>query len=185
MTKSSLPRGNMFIVSFYLWNVRHSHKVTVFFLILVWSWLCRSSWTCYFFENTGHFIMRSGITKIYYRKTIGHVFTKPVQIEGTAQQCSHHSSHFCRYAMGVYVVRKWPLRGRSRFICWNITRVSPWLLCNLYFLQSTERTRLKTRPFVRGINSLLKMGVCALRNQVVAHLTAEDGVERLSGQFSV
>jgi len=25
--------------------------------------------------------------------------------------------------MRVYVVRKWPLRGRSRFVCWNITRV--------------------------------------------------------------
>jgi len=27
--------------------------------------------------------MYSGITKIYYWKTVGHVFTKPVQIEGT------------------------------------------------------------------------------------------------------
>jgi hypothetical protein len=34
---------------------------------------------------TGRFIMYSGITKIYYRKTVGHVFTKPVQIEGTPQ----------------------------------------------------------------------------------------------------
>jgi len=30
--------------------------------------------------------MDSGITKIYYRKTIGHVFTKPVQMEGTTQK---------------------------------------------------------------------------------------------------
>jgi hypothetical protein len=35
---------------------------------------------------TGHFIMCSRITKIYYRKTIGHVFTKPVEIEGTTQK---------------------------------------------------------------------------------------------------
>jgi hypothetical protein len=27
--------------------------------------------------------MYAGITKIYYRKTVGHVFMKPVQIEGT------------------------------------------------------------------------------------------------------
>jgi hypothetical protein len=54
-----------------------------------------------FRKSTGHFIMYSGITKIYDRKTVGHVFTKPV----------HHSSHFCRYAMRVYVARKWPLRG--------------------------------------------------------------------------
>jgi len=38
------------------------------------------------FENyTGRFIMYSWITKIYYRKTVGQVFTKPVQIEGTTQ----------------------------------------------------------------------------------------------------
>ena len=34
---------------------------------------------------TGRFIMCSGITKIYYRKSVGHVFTKPVQIEGTTE----------------------------------------------------------------------------------------------------
>jgi hypothetical protein len=30
--------------------------------------------------------MYSGITKIYCRKTAGHIFTKPVQIEGTTQK---------------------------------------------------------------------------------------------------
>ena len=30
--------------------------------------------------------MYSGVTKIYCRKTVGHVFTKPVQIEGTTQK---------------------------------------------------------------------------------------------------
>jgi hypothetical protein len=30
--------------------------------------------------------MYSGITKIYYKKPVGHVFTKPVQIEGTTQK---------------------------------------------------------------------------------------------------
>jgi hypothetical protein len=37
-------------------------------------------------ENTERFIMHSGITKIYCRKTVGHVFTKPVQVEGTTQK---------------------------------------------------------------------------------------------------
>ena len=45
--------------------------------------------------------------------------------------------------MRVYVVRKWPLRGRSRFVCWNITLVSLWLMCNVHFVQSMERTRLE------------------------------------------
>jgi hypothetical protein len=30
--------------------------------------------------------MYSGITKICYRKTVGHVFTKPVQIGGTTEK---------------------------------------------------------------------------------------------------
>jgi hypothetical protein len=38
--------------------------------------------------------------------------------------------------MRVCVMRKWPLRGRSRFVCWNITRVILWLLCNVHFVQS-------------------------------------------------
>jgi len=37
------------------------------------------------YQYTGRFIMYTGITKIYYRKNLGHVFTKPVQIEGTTQ----------------------------------------------------------------------------------------------------
>jgi len=37
-------------------------------------------------QYTGRFIMYSGITKIYYRKTVGQVFTKPVQLEGTTQK---------------------------------------------------------------------------------------------------
>jgi hypothetical protein len=39
-----------------------------------------------FLMYTGRFIMYSGITKIYCRKTIGQVFMKPVQIEGTTQK---------------------------------------------------------------------------------------------------
>ena len=32
--------------------------------------------------------------------------------------------------------------GRSCFVCWNITRVILWLLCNVHFVQRTQRTRL-------------------------------------------
>ena len=74
----------------------------------------------------------------------------------------------------MYVVRKWPLRGISRFVCWNITQVSLWLLCNVHFMQSKQRTRLQTRPFVRSIYNLLKLGVCASRNQAVAHYRVEN-----------
>jgi hypothetical protein len=47
--------------------------------------------------------------------------------------------------MRVYVVRKWPLWGRSRFVCWNITRVSLWLLCNVHFVVNYAKDP-PTRP---------------------------------------
>jgi len=50
--------------------------------------------------------------------------------------------------MRLYVVRKWPLWGRSNFVCWNITRVSLWLLCNVHFMQCTQKTCLKDCPKV-------------------------------------
>jgi hypothetical protein len=45
--------------------------------------------------------------------------------------------------MQVCVVRKWPLRGRSRFVCWNITRVSLWLLCTV---QRASRAKYANDP---------------------------------------
>ena len=47
--------------------------------------------------------------------------------------------------MRVYVVRKWPLRGRSRFCVLEYHTVSLWLPCNVHFVQSTHRTRLQTK----------------------------------------
>ena len=61
--------------------------------------------------------------------------------------------------MRVYVVRKWPLWGRSHFLCWNITQVSLWLLCNVHFVQSTQRTHLKCSPKVNVF--------CAISSQKV------------------
>jgi hypothetical protein len=55
-------------------------------------WL-KSYLVCTFQEVLKHlifftclFIMYSGITKIYYGKTVGQIFTKPVQIAGTTQK---------------------------------------------------------------------------------------------------
>jgi hypothetical protein len=36
--------------------------------------------------STGHFVMYSGITTFCYRKTVGHLFTKPVQVEETTKK---------------------------------------------------------------------------------------------------
>jgi hypothetical protein len=70
--------------------------------------------------------------------------------------------------MRVYVVRKWPLWGRSR-VCWNITRVSLCLLCNVHFVQSTQRTRLQTRP--RDLADLKSRIIVAVSNTDAPMLT--------------
>ena len=43
----------------------------------------------------------------------------------------------------------------------------------MHFVQSMQRTQLLTRPFVCGIYNLLKLGVCASRNQVLMHVWQE------------
>jgi hypothetical protein len=128
----------------------------------------------YRLKHTGRFTMHSEITKTYYRKTVGHVFTKPVQIEGTTEfffpvRC--FSSWFTFLPLGDARVcsEKMAAPGDKSFCMLEYHTVSLSLQCNVHFAQSTQRTRLQTRPFVRGINNLLNLGVCASRNQVVAY----------------
>jgi len=78
--------------------------------------------------------------------------------------------------MRVYVVRKWALRRRSRFVCWNITRVSLLLLCNVHFVQNRQRNGLrvladlKARIFaaVRNIIAPMLTGVCGKNLNIVS-----------------
>ena len=58
--------------------------------------------------------------------------------------------------MRVYVVRKWPLRRRSRFVCWNITRVRLWLLCNVHFVQSICPT-IATENIMKSVVFSIKL----------------------------
>jgi hypothetical protein len=59
-------------------------------------------------------------------------------------------------------------------VCWSITRVSPWLLCNVPFVQSTQRTiarglaYLKTRIIaaVKNIDEPMLTRVCGKKNTV-------------------
>jgi len=65
--------------------------------------------------------MYSRITNIYYRKTQGHVFTKPVQIEGTQKKNFPSKLFFivvhisAAKAMRVYVVKKTAAPGERSF----------------------------------------------------------------------
>ena len=83
----------------------------------------------------------------------------------------------------MYVVRKWLLWGRSRFVCWNITRVSLWILCNVNFVQSTQRTRIQTRPFVRWYKQFNETGCLCKQQSSGRPLNAEDDVERVRAIF--
>ena len=71
--------------------------------------------------------------------------------------------------MRVYVVIKWLLQGRSRFVCWNITQVSLWLPWNVHFVQSTQRTRQQTRP--RDLADLKAQIIAAMKNTDAPMLT--------------
>jgi len=48
---------------------------------------------------------------------------------------------------------------RSHFVCWKITRVSLWLLCNVHFVQSTQRT-----PLPRDLADLEAWIITAVKN---------------------
>ena len=70
--------------------------------------------------------MYSGITKLYYRKTVGHVFTKPLQIEETNQKTffpvSCFSSQFTFLPLGDANVcsEKMVAPGEKSFLCVEI-----------------------------------------------------------------
>ena len=62
-----------------------SYLIDIIKLFMKFLYLCVCVCVCVYvciYLYTGRFKMYSCITKIYYRKTVGHVFTKHVQIEG-------------------------------------------------------------------------------------------------------
>ena len=77
-------------------------------------------------------------------KTVGHVFTKPVQIEGTTQiffQVSNFSSLFTSLPLGDASVCSEKMAapwGEKSFCVLEYHTVSLWLLCNVHFVQSTQ-----------------------------------------------
>jgi hypothetical protein len=105
---SSYEQKQLYLYFFNSSNVKHAHhkaspypgqqrKVQTYILHLCTIQTCNPTVRAKSFLNlcsqcdwsvthTGHFIMYSSITNIYYRTTVGHVFTKPVQIEGTTQK---------------------------------------------------------------------------------------------------
>jgi hypothetical protein len=74
--------------------------------------------------------------------------------------------------MRVYVVRKWPLRERSRLVCYNITRGSLWslcprgplTLCPVIFLCGNVKDRVFVPPLSRDLVNLKAWIIAAVKN---------------------
>jgi hypothetical protein len=101
---------------------------------------------CTVAPDTGRSIMYFWITKIYDRKTVGHVFTKTVQIEGTTQNFLSQKvvfflSQFTFLPLSDASVcsEKVAAPGEKSFCVLEYHTVSLWLLCNVHFMQSTQR----------------------------------------------
>jgi hypothetical protein len=75
------------------------------------------------------------------------------------------------------------LEGRSRFACWNNTGVSLWLLCNVHFLQSTQRTPPTDKTILPWYKQFPET-VCLCKQKSSGRpLTAEDDVEWVRASF--
>jgi len=85
--------------------------------------------------------------------------------------------------MRVYVVSKWPLPGRSRFVCWNITLASLWLLCNVLFVQSTQKNPPTDKTVRAWYKQFTETGCLCKQKSSGSPLTAEDDVERVRTSF--
>jgi hypothetical protein len=114
--------------------------------------------------------MYSGITKIYYRKTVGQAFTKSVPIEGKTQKCfpvSCFSSLFTFLPLGDASVssEKMVAPGEKSF----------WVL--EYHTSKTDKT-------IREWYKQFSVTGCLCKQKSSDRpLTAEDDVERLRASF--
>jgi hypothetical protein len=101
--------------------------------------------------------MYSRITKIYYRKTAGRVFTKPVQIEVTTENVFFSVSCFSSYFTFL------PLDDEN--VC-SEKMAAPWENSFCVLEYHTIKSVVTVR---RELRAKCKLGVCVSRNQVVAH----------------
>jgi len=110
--------------------------------------------------------MYSVITTIYYRKTLGHVFTKPVQIEGTTQNNFFPSKLFF---IVVYIL---PL-GDASVCSENMAAPGEKSFCVLEYHRSATCISCKVRkvPLPRDLADLKARIIAAVKNIVATMLT--------------
>ena len=64
-------------------------------------------------------------------------------------------------------------------MCWNIARVNLWLLRNVHFVQSTQRTRPTDKTIRAWYKRFIETGRLCKQKSSGRSLTAEDDGERV------
>jgi hypothetical protein len=77
----------------------------------------------------------------------------------------------------VYVVRKWPFRGKKSFCVLEYHTVSLWLLCNVHFVQSTQRIHPTDKTIRAWYKQFTGTGCLCKQESSGRPLTTEDDVE--------
>jgi len=133
--------------------------------------------------------MHSGITKIYYKETAGHVFTKPVQIEGTTKKIFSHKLFF--FVVHISAASWWECmyqeNDRSRgevILCIRISHKS------VVTVQCAFHAKYaKDPPTDKAIHVWYKQftetGCLCKQKSSGRPLTAEDDDERVRASFIV
>ena len=82
----------------------------------------------------------------------------------------------------MYVVRKWPLQGRSRFLCWNIT---PDIVVTVQraFRAKYAKDPPTDKTIPQWYKQLTETGCLCKQKSSGLPLTAEDDVERVRASF--
>ena len=79
----------------------------------------------------------------------------------------------------MYVVRKWPFRGKKSFCVLEYHTVSLWLLCNGHFVQSTQRIQPTDKTIRAWYKQFTGTGCLCKQESSGRPLTTEDEVERV------
>ena len=83
----------------------------------------------------------------------------------------------------MYVVRKWSLRGRSRFVCWNITRVKSVVTAQRAFRAKYARDPPTHKTIRAWYKQFTEIGCLCKQKSSGRPLTAEDDAEQVRASF--
>jgi hypothetical protein len=87
--------------------------------------------------------------------------------------------------MRVYVVRKWPLRGRSHFVCWNITRVKSVVTVQHAFCAKYAKDPPTDKAIRAWYKQFTENGCLCKQKSSGRPLTSEDDIKQVEYHIDV